>query len=53
MQNDKLRAAPKPLLRRNKKRPCDDFWHTLLIGLPIAVLLFIVLPFIFGERLLP
>jgi hypothetical protein len=47
MQNDKLRAAPKPLLRRDKECPRDDFWHTLAIGLPIAVLLFIILPLLF------
>lgn len=34
------------MLRRPKGKPCDDFRHTLAIGLPIAVVLFIVLPFI-------
>lgn len=34
------------LLRRPKAKPCDDFWHTLRIGLPIALLLFAILPFV-------
>lgn len=36
-----------PLLRRPKARPCDDFWHTLRIGLPITVFLFVFLPVLF------
>jgi hypothetical protein len=47
MQNNDLVADPKPLFRREKARPCDDFWHTLKIGLPIAAFLFLVLPFLF------
>jgi hypothetical protein len=47
MQNDDWLVPPKPLFRREKARPCDDFWHTLKIGLPIAALLFLVLPFLF------
>lgn len=37
-------SARKPVLRRPKGRPCEDFWHTLMVGVPIAVILFIVLP---------
>jgi hypothetical protein len=47
MQNDDRLAAQKPLFRREKARSCDDFRHTLKIGLPIAVFLFFVLPFLF------
>jgi hypothetical protein len=47
MQNNDWLAAQKPLLRREKARPCDDFWHTLKVGLPIAVFLFILLPLLF------
>lgn len=36
----------RPLLRRPKERPCDDFWHTLKIGLPVAIILFLLLPHI-------
>lgn len=36
-----------PVLRRPKGRPCDDFWHTLSVGLPIAALLFVTLPILF------
>ena len=34
------------LLRREKGKPCEDLRHTLAIGLPIAAILFIVLPLI-------
>lgn len=37
----------KDLLRREKEDPCADFWHTLRVGVPVAVVLFIVLPFLF------
>lgn len=40
-------SSSDPLLRREKQDPCSDFWHTLRIGVPIAVILFIVLPMIF------
>jgi hypothetical protein len=33
-----------PLLRRPKGRPCDDFWHTIAIGAPITIILFLILP---------
>ncbi|WP_323775962.1 hypothetical protein [Leisingera sp.] len=32
------------VLRRQKKDPCADFWHTLRIGLAIFVLLILILP---------
>ena len=35
------------MLRRDKARPCDDFWHTLRIGFAVAVVLFLTLPLIF------
>lgn len=37
----------KPILRREKGKPCEDFWHTLAVGVPIAAVLFILLPVIF------
>ncbi len=40
-----------PILRRPKARPCDDFWHTLAVGIPIAAILFVVLPVIFNLAL--
>jgi hypothetical protein len=39
----------RPILRRAKGRPCDDFWHTLRLGLPIAGLLFLILPGLFAH----
>lgn len=36
------------VFRREKCTPARDFWHTLAVGAPIAVVLLIVLPFIFG-----
>lgn len=33
-----------PMLRKEKEDPCADFWHTLKIGLPLAALLFLILP---------
>lgn len=41
-------AQGNKVLRRPKGRPCEDFWHTLLVGLPIAALLFLALPLIFA-----
>ena len=35
------------ILRREKKDPCSDFWHTLQIGVPIGAALFVILPFVF------
>lgn len=35
------------ILRREKTSPCEDFWHTLRLGIPVAVVLFILLPLIF------
>lgn len=34
------------MLRRPKADPCADFWHTLKVGVPVAVALFLILPFI-------
>ena len=45
---DKSKDQPKKFLRRPKSKPCDDFWHTLHVGLPIAGLLFLTLPGIFA-----
>ena len=36
----------KNILRREKKDPYADFWHTLQVGIPIAAVLFLVLPFL-------
>lgn len=38
----------RPVLRRPKHDPCRDLKHTLAIGLPIAALLFLILPALFG-----
>lgn len=35
-----------PVFRRPKSDPCKDFWHTLMIGIPVALLLFLILPWI-------
>lgn len=35
------------VLRREKVSPYADFWHTLLLGIPLAVALFLLLPLIF------
>lgn len=43
-ENEHHKAA---LLRRDKTTPCEDMWHTLKLGLPLALLLFLILPFIF------
>jgi hypothetical protein len=37
-----------PLLRREKQDPCADYWHTMKIGIPIAAILFLLLPFLIG-----
>lgn len=47
-RDDRTKVRAVPILRRDKARPCDDFWHTLKIGLPIAGLLFLLLPFLFN-----
>ncbi|GAA5073428.1 hypothetical protein N0B44_15535 [Roseibacterium beibuensis] len=39
--------VPKPPLRRHKTTPNADAWATLKLGLPIAALLFVLLPFLF------
>ena len=36
-----------PVLRRPKRGPCDDFWHTMRIGIPIFVVLLVSLPLMF------
>jgi hypothetical protein len=33
--------------RRAKTDPCTDFWHTLKVGAPVAVILAVALPFLF------
>lgn len=35
-------------IRRDKRDPCSDFWHTLRIGLVIGVALFFILPYVIG-----
>lgn len=37
-----------PILRRPKDNPGKDFWHTLRLGAPIAVLLLLALPWLLG-----
>lgn len=37
-----------PIFRREKGRPCDDFWHTITLGVPIALFLFVALPPVFA-----
>lgn len=39
--------STEPILRREKASPCEDFWHTITLGVPIALLLYVVLPPIF------
>ncbi len=34
-------------IRRDKGAPNEDMWHTLKIGLPIGLLLFLILPLFF------
>ncbi len=41
------RSRP-PIFRREKTDPCADMWHTLAVGVPLAVVLFLVLPFFFN-----
>lgn len=36
------------LIRREKGHPCDDYWHTMKFGVPIAVVLFVALPIVFA-----
>lgn len=43
----KTRSKQPPILRREKKNPCADFWHTLSVGIPIAAALFVILPILF------
>ncbi len=38
---------PDPVLRRPKRSPCDDFWHTIRVGIPIFVVLLVALPVMF------
>jgi hypothetical protein len=47
-END-TQGAAKPILRRPKASPCEDFWHTLAVGVPIAGLLFLILPGLFAH----
>lgn len=34
------------MIRRDKTDPCSDFWHVLRIGIPLALLLFLILPWV-------
>jgi hypothetical protein len=43
------RTKREPILRRAKRDPYSDFIHTLQIGVPVAVILFLILPFIFRH----
>lgn len=33
--------------RRDKTDPCADFWHTLKVGAPLAVVMILILPPLF------
>lgn len=33
----------KPLLRREKSKPCEDFWHTIRLGAVVCLLIFITI----------
>ena len=46
-QPDRQNAKPRIVIRREKRDPNADLWHTLIIGLPIAAALFFILPFLF------
>lgn len=46
MEKNKGSEKTLPILRREKISPCEDFWHTLRVGIPVALLLFVVMPFI-------
>lgn len=35
-------------IRRDKKTPCRDFWHTMRVGLAVWLVLMCVLPRIIG-----
>lgn len=37
-----------PILRREKTTPCQDFWHTMRVGLVIFAVLLAVLPPLMG-----
>ena len=45
---DSKAAEKKPMLRRDKATPHEDMTHVLAVGLPIALVLFIVLPLLCG-----
>ncbi len=38
---------PRTLLRRELRSPCDDFRHTLRVGIPLGLILALVLPSLF------
>ena len=38
------KTNPVRVLRREKRGPAEDFWHTLAVGIPVAIVLAIVLP---------
>ncbi len=44
---DRPTAKTRIVIRREKRDPNADLWHTLIIGLPIAAALFFILPIIF------
>lgn len=35
-------------IRKAKSTPCEDFWHTLRLGLIVAAVLFVLLPRVIG-----
>lgn len=41
------RGGEARIFRRNKRDPCADFWHTLRVGVPLAIVLFLILPAVF------
>jgi hypothetical protein len=47
MEMDKRSKKEAPILRREKATPYEDLLHTLQVGVPVAIVLFFLLPFIF------
>ncbi len=47
MTTDREPKAQRRLFRREKVDPASDAKHTLAVGIPLAVILMIALPFLF------
>lgn len=41
------REAATRVFRREMRTPKEDFWHTIRVGMPVALLLILILPPIF------